>query len=294
MFISIIIPTFNSIKYIENCLDSIFLQYLPNVEVFVIDNGSNDSTSEFVKKKYPQIKCIANKENRGSSIARNQGIKASSGEFVMFLDSDAYLGEDFLINLEKILKNFPDDVAGISPKIINNDLNSIFSCGLTISSLYRVYDIEQSASRDKLLKDRTIGGFNSCCAILRKRYLEDISEHNRYFDEDFFFLFEDADLSLRLKNKGYRFLFRPEIICFHNKGSSNIQGDYRRYLCFRNRWYIILKNNRGKKLALFLLRSFLYDLFRTLHFSITNKYFLRATQDIYSYYKLSREKNINI
>ena len=62
--ISIIIPTFNSIKVIGPCLDSIFTQDYQNFEVIVVDNGSNDNTVDFIKDNYPQIILVENKKRK--------------------------------------------------------------------------------------------------------------------------------------------------------------------------------------------------------------------------------------
>ena len=294
MFLSIIIPTFNSAKYIQKCLDSIVSQDFEGIEIIVIDNGSNDFTSDLIEINYPQVVLIKNEKNTGSSFARNQGIKYSSGDYLVFLDSDTYLEKGFLTKLSQVLENIFKNVAGISSKILNHNLNTIFSCGLRISTLYRIYDVGQGSKKDNFSECMSIDGLNSCCAIIRRTAIEEIKTNGQYFDEDFFFLFEDVDLSLRLSKKGNKFLFIPDLICYHLGGGSKYTKDFRRYLCFRNRWYIILKNNRGRKLGLFFLRSFFYDLVRTLHFSISNKYFLKAVQDIYNYCKVKREKTINI
>lgn len=281
MLVSLIIPAYNSVKHISRCLDSIFSQKTPQIEVIAIDNGSSDSTYDFIKSKYPKAKLIKNVKNMGSSFARNQGISASSGEYIMFMDSDVYLKEDFFISLERVLKELPSHIGGISPRILKADSQRAFSCGLYISCLYRVYDIGRNRAGDEFCAPFVIDGPNSCCGIFKRECLDKAMEKGQYFDEDFFFLFEDADLALRLKEKGYRCLFMPELICYHYGGGSGISKDFRRYLSFRNRWYMILKIKDRPGLFRFILKSLPYDFLRTLHFSITNRYFLAGLRDIY-------------
>jgi len=75
MKLSFVIITYNSKNHIKRCLDSILSPVEYSFEVIVIDNNSIDSTVEFIKQKYPQVKLVTNTENKGSSFARNQGIK---------------------------------------------------------------------------------------------------------------------------------------------------------------------------------------------------------------------------
>lgn len=288
--ISIVITTFNSEKFIKSCLNSIFAQDYRNLEIIVVDNGSVDSTEIFVKKYRPKIKFLKNIKNRGASYARNQGIDISCAEYVMCMDSDTYLEKNFLHHLKKVLSNIPPRVCAISPKILKEDSNKIFSCGISISSIYRAYDVGCDKTDKEFNDSFLIDGPSSCCGIFRRESLERIKDKNGYFDENFFFLFEDADLALRLKKRGCMSLFIPQLLCYHRGNSSSTPQDLRRYLCFRNRIYMILKNNSFKKLPYIFLKSLFYDFFRSLHFSLTNKYALSAFGDIANFVK-SHYKN---
>ena len=284
MFVSVIIPAYNSKYFLIKALNSIMKQSFANVEIIVIDNGSSDGTYQFVTGNHPSLKIVRNDKNMGTSYARNQGIRTAKGDYLMFMDSDAELQPDFFSILKKVLEKFPQNIAAFSPKIIDKKAKKIFSCGLYISSLYRSYDIGRGKSTNNFLYPLEIDGPNSCCAIFRRRYLEGVKEKT-YFDEDFFLLFEDTDLALRLKTRKYRSIFAPELICYHRRSSSSISKEFRRFLCFRNRWYMVLKVKKKKELLIFLLKSFFYDFFRTLHFALTNRYFVRACRDIYRYAK---------
>jgi GT2 family glycosyltransferase len=288
MILSIIIPTCNDTAYLQRALQSIFTQEHPPLEVIVIDNSSPDSISQSLKVTFPSVTVITNSQNRGTSYARNQGIALAKGKYIMFLDSDVELEKNFFSTFHTVQNKLPHDIAGISPKIIQQSTYRIFSCGLLITSIYRVYDIERDKFSDEVLSPFAIDGPNSCCAILKKESLEQIKEKN-YFDEDFFFLFEDADLALRLKNKGKKCICLPQLACFHQGGSSNIPKQKRRYLCFRNRIYMIIKHARKGKLWVLVLKSFAYDCIRTLHFFLSNRYAWLLFKDIYR--KWRYEKN---
>tara|TARA_B110000914_G_scaffold122777_1_gene107211 strand:+ start:6694 stop:7527 length:834 start_codon:yes stop_codon:yes gene_type:complete len=87
MKISVIIPTYNRIFFLKRSIDSVLEQSLKPYEVIIVDDGSSDGTSTMIKKNYPKINLIC-QENKGVSAARNIGIRASSGDWVCFLDSD--------------------------------------------------------------------------------------------------------------------------------------------------------------------------------------------------------------
>lgn len=85
--VSVIIPTYNSAKYIKETLDSVFNQTYKNIEVIVVDDGSVDNTREILEKYNSKIKYIY-QGNKGPSAARNRGIKEARGSYIAFLDSD--------------------------------------------------------------------------------------------------------------------------------------------------------------------------------------------------------------
>jgi len=87
MNISVVIPTYNRIELLKRSIDSVINQTIKPSEIIIVDDGSNDGTEAMVKKQYDSLKIIKQK-NKGASAARNSGIKASSGEWICFLDSD--------------------------------------------------------------------------------------------------------------------------------------------------------------------------------------------------------------
>ena len=95
--LSIIIPVYNSGKYLEKCISSIKRNKCEEYEIIIIDDGSNDGTSEICDKYSDefQIKVIHQK-NSGVSNARNRGLKLARGEYITFVDSDDYVSPDYV------------------------------------------------------------------------------------------------------------------------------------------------------------------------------------------------------
>ncbi len=111
--ISVIIPCFNARDYINECLESLLNQSLKEIEIIAINDGSSDDTikilNEFANTDNRFI--IIDQKNNGASAARNVGIEASSGEFIMFLDSDDFLSSNGILNkLYNIALNLDADI----------------------------------------------------------------------------------------------------------------------------------------------------------------------------------------
>jgi glycosyltransferase involved in cell wall biosynthesis len=105
--VSVVIPVFNSEKFIYETLNAVICQDYKNLEILIVNDGSNDdSESEISKISDPRIKYFYN-ENKGVSTARNFGLSKANGEFVLFLDSDDLLPPAFIRKRAAVLIEFP-------------------------------------------------------------------------------------------------------------------------------------------------------------------------------------------
>jgi GT2 family glycosyltransferase len=269
--ISAVILTYNSIKFIKPCLDSLFAQDYRDFEVIIVDNGSNDETASFIRDKYPQVRLVKNKENLGAAKGRNQGIEIAGGKWVLTLDCDVMLENDFLKRIMQFAKESEDSIGMFQPKILRDNKQTIYSCGIHLSCLRRFHDIgKDSRDNGRFDKPRYIFGACSAAALYKKEMLEEIKEKNEYFDERFFFLVEDVDLSWRAQKKGWQCIFYPNAICYHKGNSSEFNSITRKYFCFRNRYFMILKNEKLNNTILKLPFCLIYDLPR-LFYLLLNK-----------------------
>ncbi|AEF86394.1 glycosyltransferase, group 2 family [Treponema primitia ZAS-2] len=114
---SIIIPVYNTAKYLHRCINSCINQTYNNIEIICIDDYSNDNSKEILKqfqKNDTRIKCFFHSKNKSQFIARRTGIENSIGDYILFLDSDDYLN----LNACALLKN---EIQKTSPDIIQFD-----------------------------------------------------------------------------------------------------------------------------------------------------------------------------
>lgn len=124
--ISIIIPIYNVEKYLSKCLDSIFLQSIPlsDYEVICINDCSPDNSRDIIieyKKKYENLVLIEHEKNSKQGAARNTGLKVARGEYIWFVDSDDYIGENSINQLLFILEKDNLDVLHFNAQVFTKD-----------------------------------------------------------------------------------------------------------------------------------------------------------------------------
>jgi len=252
--------------------------------VIVVDGGSKDGTISFIKENYPQVVLIENIENIGAAEARNQGIKIAKSEWILTLDCDIHLEKDFLCKMTSFIKKLDINIGSFQPKILNFDKKTIYSTGIYLSRIRRFFDIGKGQSDNgNFNRLRFIFGACSAAAFYKREMLEQINEKSGYFDKRFFFLIEDVDLSWRAQRKGWKALYYPEAHCYHSGDSSNTSQKIRQYLCFRNRYYTIIKNDSFKNMLINCFLSFPYDAFRFFHLLFSNPYTLKAFREIFQF-----------
>lgn len=123
--ISIILPVYNTEKYLERCINSIVNQSYNDLEIIIIDDGSTDGSARICdewREKDSRIKVI-HKQNEGVSVARNTGLEISKGDFIFFIDSDDYINNNYLLEkLMSVQKRYQCDIVKYTA-IISTDIN---------------------------------------------------------------------------------------------------------------------------------------------------------------------------
>lgn len=230
--ISIIIVGYKSKKYLDECLKSIQHQtfFTPQkVETIFINNGFFDGSIFLIQRSYRWVSTVRNMKNVGMAAALNQGIKYSSGKYVLVMNPDVLLEKDYL---EKAYKKFEHDsqVAAIGGKIYKYDFNQsgkteyfdtvgIFSVvDREILSARGVRDDGQLEDSEQILSTRNI------CCMYRRSALEDAQIGEEYFDENFFLLWEDIDLCWRLNLLGWKVFYLPAMVSYHLVDSMKTSG----------------------------------------------------------------------
>jgi glycosyltransferase involved in cell wall biosynthesis len=120
--ISIIVPVYNVEQYLDKCVQSLIRQTYPHIEIILVDDGSTDqcpALCDEYRKQDDRIKVI-HKSNGGLSEARNFGLSAATGEFILFVDSDDYIEEDSCLRFIEAMNGQKRDIVVGNAKIFNN------------------------------------------------------------------------------------------------------------------------------------------------------------------------------
>src|SRR5574344_2546390 len=164
IFISVVIPVYNSELYIDECLQSILKQTIAeNIELICVNDGSSDSSLDILnmyKTKFPNM-IIIDQKNAGSAIARNNGLQIANGEYVYFVDNDDYLANDNCLNeLYSIAKKTSSDILNFNHLILKNNSLRKVSINRENNKIYTGKEYLSTAEKgnitntpwDKLLK----------------------------------------------------------------------------------------------------------------------------------------------
>ena len=196
--VSIIVPFYNVEKYLAECLDSLERQTLDNIEIIMVNDGSNDN-SENIANNYlvhNENFCLINRENGGLSAARNSGLAVAKGEYVYFLDGDDFLADDAIEKLYSKAKadnldqlrfvSYTFDDGTKDYKWIRNDLECGYMYLGDYSGVYKGWDFYQKALENN-------DNYPSCCLIFTKRSVIE-NNHLRFcegiLNEDSLFNFQ--------------------------------------------------------------------------------------------------------
>jgi len=250
LLVSAIVPTYNIKEIALECIESIVNQDYPNLEIIVIDNGT-DGTHAAVKKKYPQIAVHKSSTNLGSTGGMNAGLKRAKGDYLWFIDHDNILNPDMLSQMVKLTESDPQ-IGVVTPKIFywgNRDI--IWSAGNSVNMITGV-----NYSRE----GKDIGQYNKVeeVDIAPANFLvkREVIDKVGFYDDVFWVSYEDADWCYRVRNAGYKVVYTPKAVCYHkipflDKLTGKRRWLSRAYLAARNK--IIFMRKDSKYFPLFVL-----------------------------------------
>lgn len=243
--VSIIIVTWNGKKHLQKCLSSVFQQRYKHFEVIVVDNNSTDGSIEYIKKYFPHVKLILNKENFGFAQANNIGYRYARGEFILFLNNDTKVTPTFLLELVKVLEK-DKSIAGVQSKIHFMDdpklLDTVGSYFTPTGFLYH-YGFAKLDGK-KYREQINIYSAKGAAMLFRKNVLDKVRVNNEIYDSRYFAYFEETDLCHRVWLAGYRIVFCPISKIYHKVGatSSTLDNSFVQYHSFKNRIDSYIKN----------------------------------------------------
>jgi len=237
----ILIVNWNGYRDTIECIESIQKVNYHNYQIIIIDNGSINESVREIKKKFPEITLIENKENLGFAEGNNVGIRYAlklGADYVLLLNSDTIVDPEFLKKLVEVGEN-DRNVGIIQSKILKQSNPLIIdSVGHFFSPIRGPTDMYSGRlDKKKFVKIQEISGACAAAALFKT----DVFLKAGLFEEGFFCIFEDVDLSWRIRLMGYKILLAPESIVYHKRGISGQSIPESKYYASRNYLYLIIK-----------------------------------------------------
>lgn len=240
--VSIIILTYNSLKFIEKCLESVLNTNYEKFEIVIVDNGSTDGTVELIQKRFGEeekIKLIVNRENVGFAEGNNVGAKFAKGKYIVFLNADTIVDPNWINEVVKVMENNPD-IGVCQSKLLLMDKPEFFDSAGDFIDKYGVM-----MRRGGDIPEKDIGQYDrveeifsarGAAMIIRKDLFEEIGG----FDTMYFLTYEDIDLCWRARLNGHKIFFVPKSIVYHKGGFSLLPE--KAFLTTRNWLLTLIKN----------------------------------------------------
>ena len=266
MKLSVIIVNYNVKYFLEVCLHSVQRASAGiDTEIIVVDNNSSDDSCRMVRELFPSALLIENKDNKGFSKANNQAVAIAKGEYVLFLNPDTVMPEDFFGKTLPYMDSHPD-AGALGPRLIDGKgqfapdakksfpslsvaiykttgINKLFKKSPYFNKYYAVHIGEHQTAPVEVL--------SGCCMLVRRKAMD---EAGGPFDEDYFMYCEDVDLSYRIQKAGYQNIYFPDADLIHYKGESTRKMTLSYVRIFNEALVTFVKKHYSKKDAqLFVL-----------------------------------------
>lgn len=255
--VSVIIPNYNGIAYLDGVLASLERQTCRDFETILVDNGSADGSVAFVTGNYPWVHIVELPENFGFSRAVNEGIYASRTPYVLLLNNDTEVEPDFVEEMLGCIRRHENAFSCSARMVRFHQRDRIDDAGNYYCALGWAFARGKGKDIHCFEKEQKI--FTSCAgaAIYRKKIFEKIG----YFDEEHFAYLEDIDVGYRARIQGYENWFAPKAIVYHvGSGTSGSRyNQFKTRYSSRNNIYLIYKNMPFLQILLnlpFLLAGF--------------------------------------
>ncbi|MBI2265737.1 MAG: glycosyltransferase family 2 protein [Armatimonadetes bacterium] len=243
--ISVIIPNRNGESLLPTCLNSLAGQNHSDYEVIVVDNHSWDGSLDLLRSKYDWVRVTAMETQKSISTLCNAGIRIAKGDLLFFLNNDTEVHPDCLKEMEWI-----PGLGSCAPLVLSFHFRTLIdSVGLCVRTDGRAENYLGGRPVEEAPPDRTVllGPAGSAC-LYRKSVVQEIGG----WDEDYDFYYEDVDLALRARMKGYGCAFCRNAVVYHMGGATlnpqsergNLPAKSRQYFYFtlRNSLLCLAKN----------------------------------------------------
>ncbi|UCC63064.1 MAG: glycosyltransferase family 2 protein [Anaerolineae bacterium] len=242
---SVIVVNHNGRAHLEACLRSL-LQDGRDYEIVLVDNASTDGSVAYVARAFPQVRLIRNETNQGFGRGNNAGARWARGEYLAFLNPDTIVEPEWLEALVRALEADPQAGLATAKILLLADGERINTCGNEVHCTGLTLCRGLGMGRDAFAARSEVGAVSGAAFAVRRQVFEALEG----FDEPFFMYLEDTDLSWRARLAGYRCLYVPQSVVYHDYRLRF--GPDKTYYLERNRYLMLLKSLRWRTLLVLL------------------------------------------
>jgi hypothetical protein len=217
--VSIIILNYNGREFVERCLKSVLTTDYLNFEVIFIDNASTDGSLELVEKMFgsdPHLKTIRNDENLGFAEGNNVGARVAKGNYIVFLNNDTDVNSKWLKELVEVMESDPTIGIAQSKILLMRDPMKL-DCAGGFMDPYGWTNKRGEREKDVGQYDEVSEIFYAHGATMAVK--REILEKVGIFDPKFFIYYDDLDLCWRVWLCGYKVVFVPKSVVYHEAGA---------------------------------------------------------------------------
>lgn len=255
MRVTACVVSFNTAEHLPGCLDTLAAQTHGDLEVVVVDNASADGSADVVRRTHPQVRLLANPDNRGFAGGANQGLALADEGAFFVLNPDIRLAPDHLARAVAAL-TAGDDIASVQGRL--RQMDPATGAAILRDGHPLIDTTGHTAHTNRVFRNRGGGqpddgrfddpadifGVSGCAALYRLDALHDIAIDGEVFDEDMFAFFEDVDVDWRLKARGWRARYAPDAVGLHERGGEGARRSALvERLSYRNWFLTVLKND---------------------------------------------------
>ncbi|RTE08206.1 glycosyltransferase family 2 protein [Paenibacillus whitsoniae] len=247
--VSVHIVTYNSVDHIDDCLWAIKNQSNPIHQIIIVDNNSLDDTLQNIKqwKRLDSCRILMNKVNIGFAGAHNQSIRMTDTDYCLILNPDVVLDKDYVKRTIEALERNPEAGSATGKLLFKSDPSQIDSTGLTINKARRAFDRGAHEPSERYVQAEEVFGVPGAAAMYKREMINEISINGEFFDEDFFAYKEDVDVAWRAQLMGWKAIYEPTAIAYHERGwkegGRKSKPLFVRRLSYINRYKMMLKND---------------------------------------------------
>jgi GT2 family glycosyltransferase len=237
---SVIVVSYNGRGDLHRCLQSVFGEPDPDVELIVVDNGSSDGSADHVANTFPAVRVIRNAINSGFGAGCNLGAGFAQGVYLAFLNPDTVVEPGWLDELIRALDVTPDAALATSQVVLRDAPDQINAAGNDTHFTGLTLCRGAGQPRRRFEERADVGAVSGAAFVARRSVFAALGG----FDESFFLYMEDADLSWRARLAGYRCLYVPSSVVYHRYALRFSPS--KTFYQERNRYRMLLKTLRWR------------------------------------------------